>query len=149
MNSWMSFSRAKRARKVLSGLDPSSKAWLAVSFPLIHRLPRVVIDLVRHRLQDQEREKHRQANQHLIGRRRLRSQRLPEKVQHDRDAEKRRDRHQGRRQQHHQRQRQRDLHGQAERRGARALHAYIGKRGIGRARSEGDGSEEGSGKEFS
>ena len=111
----MSFSRANRTRKLCSGLAPCSMACPGVSLPGFHRLPALVVHVGDHRLHDQQRQKQREAEQHLIGGRGLRSERLPQKVQHHHDAQKRRDRHDRRRQQRHQRQQDDDLHRHAER----------------------------------
>ena len=89
---------------------------LGGQLPGLHRLPALVVHVGDHRLHDQHRQKQRQPEQHLIGRRGLRSQRLPQKVQHDGDAQKRRDRHDDRRQQRQQRQQNDDLHRHAQRR---------------------------------
>ena len=107
---------------------------LGRQLPGFHRLPALVVHVGDHRLHDQDGQKQRQAHQHLIGRRGLRAQRLPQEVQHHRDAQKRRDRHHHRRQQRQQRQQDDDLHRHAER-GAVLSGRYAEKgEGFGRRR---------------
>src|SRR6185312_8904924 len=79
-------------------------------FAFLHRLPCFAIHLTPERRHQRHRQKQRQPQQHLIRRRRLRPERLPQKMQHNRNPQERRQRHDDGRQQREQRQQNHDLH---------------------------------------
>ncbi len=66
------------------------------------------------RLHDQQREKERQPDQHLIGRCGLGSERLPQEMEHDGDPQKRGHGHNDRRKNREQREQHDDLHRHAQ-----------------------------------
>ncbi len=80
----------------------------------LHRLPPLVVHIRGDRLHNDDGQEKRQPQQHLVGRRGLRSQRLPQEMEHHGDAQERRDTHDGCGKQRHQCQQNDDLHGNAD-----------------------------------
>ena len=80
---------------------------------LLQRGPGLVVDLRDDRADDEQAKEQGQADEDLVRGSGLRAQRLPQKMQHDGDAQERRYRHDGGRQQRQQRQQNGDLHGDA------------------------------------
>ena len=89
-------------------------ACCAVSLPVLHRLPALVVHVGGDRLHDHDGQEQGQPQEQLVGWRVLRSERLPQKVQNHGNAQEGSDRHDRRGQQRHQRQQNHDLHRHAE-----------------------------------
>ena len=123
------------------GTEARSHASLGADLAGLQRLPALMVDLLGHRLHHQQSEKQRQPHQHLIRGRGLRTQRLPQKVQHHHHAQERRDRHENRGQQSQHREQQDDLHGHAQRLAGFVLKERNAEQGIGRGGGQGDGGQ--------